>query len=71
MKYENNWLCPNCNSRPPAQMTAERDGKHYCIYCDEHLDFEKIEEWQKTFDKNRSQRNKNNLEAYEKAKCES
>ena len=38
------WLCGKCNSRPPAGMTVERDNKHYCLYCGEHLEFEPTKE---------------------------
>ena len=38
-KDGSNWLCPNCNNRPPAQMIMERDNRHYCIYCNYELIF--------------------------------
>lgn len=44
-KDKKNWLCPNCNSRPPGQMMSVKDGlptKYYCIYCSHQLIFKEI-----------------------------
>lgn len=39
-----NWVCPNCKSRPPGNALYWVNEKSYCVYCGNELIFMKDKE---------------------------